>query len=805
MIQHALVGEYFRLVQQSNPLFYYPMGERRGSTVAVDQSGHHRHGTIFSTLGTRIGRGPLGPFTLRESTYHVGDSNADSIQVPDDGSLTETIRSWAFWISRLDTGTGSVNLYQKNSGTGSGRQVQWIGTTDVLRLRSINANVQKYALDSPPVRRRRGLFCVVTWAGIHDVGTGKWYINGVRVPGTESAVVEAVTSGGAVNAVIWIQPTASARSRMHHVACWGYELDGSQIAEMWAAGSGERKLLIWVPGVAADPAINLSVSDLTPTCQQGEDADPDTFDVTNSGGGTLDYTVSDDADWLSVSPGSGTSTGESDEITVTYDTDGLFPGIYEATITVTDVDATNNPQTIAVTLTVTEGPVIDVTILPRIAVSGGDLDDGALAPFCLEGENAAGQTFDVFNSGVETLRFSISDNVAWLSLSPTTGNSTGGTVTINATYNTSGLAAGTYNATITITSTDASNSPFTVSVNLTVYEINPLTVTPVELENIIGEGRDASDQTLVLSNRSNSPVNWSVASDEAWCIPATTVGSLTSGTLDPGETVELTVEYDSDALAAGVHTATITFNGDSGETPTDVPVELTVLADPRIGTSLPSNPTLSRTIAPGQSLIDNQFGIYNIGGGTLDYEVASDQAWLAVDPDSGLSTGETDQITVSYDVSGLSAGTHNATITITDAAADNSPVEIEVTIVVEEPEPPSNETTMNVSVVRGQNTTRQITLAPASPGYDYEAESDELWLTVDPSTGSVAGISVPVDLEFDSDELDIGVYTADVVFTTTPAGPNSPFTIHVILTVRSGWVDRGIPRGINRGMNSGAI
>jgi hypothetical protein len=48
-----------------------------------------------------------------------------------------------------------------------------------------------------------------------------------------------------------------------------------------------------------------------------------TFDITNCGKGIMDWTVSDDQTWISIGPTSGTTTTETDTITVTIDTRGL--------------------------------------------------------------------------------------------------------------------------------------------------------------------------------------------------------------------------------------------------------------------------------------------------------------------------------------------------------------------------------------------------------------------------------------------------------------------------------------------------
>ncbi|HBA85937.1 MAG TPA: hypothetical protein DCZ95_17780 [Verrucomicrobia bacterium] len=96
---------------------------------------------------------------------------------------------------------------------------------------------------------------------------------------------------------------------------------------------------------------------LAPASQAGVNAANQSFEVWNSGAGTLTYTIMENVTWLSVAPASGTSTGEHDTINVTYNTAALAAGVYNTVITVTaPPPATNSPQTIAVTLTVTPPP-----------------------------------------------------------------------------------------------------------------------------------------------------------------------------------------------------------------------------------------------------------------------------------------------------------------------------------------------------------------------------------------------------------------------------------------------------------------
>lgn len=80
------------------------------------------------------------------------------------------------------------------------------------------------------------------------------------------------------------------------------------------------------------------------------------------------------------------------------------------------------------------------------------------------GANPADQTIEITESGAE-LTWSASKNAAWLTLTPTSGNAP---ASVAASVAIAGLTAGTHNATITVVSSDASNSPQTMAVTLTI-------------------------------------------------------------------------------------------------------------------------------------------------------------------------------------------------------------------------------------------------------------------------------------------------------------------------------------------------
>jgi len=68
------------------------------------------------------------------------------------------------------------------------------------------------------------------------------------------------------------------------------------------------------------------------------------------------------------------------------------------------------------------------------------------------------------------------------------------------------------------------------------------------------------------------------------------------------------------------------------------------------------------------------------GNGLLNWEVIEDCNWLAVNPTSGQSTGEVDDVNVIVDISGLTGGTYNCQLTVDAGGAVNSPQVVDVNL-----------------------------------------------------------------------------------------------------------------------------
>ena len=218
-----------------------------------------------------------------------------------------------------------------------------------------------------------------------------------------------------------------------------------------------------------------------------------TIRVRNSGQGTLNYTLTDDANWLAVNPASGTSTGNEVTHSLTVNTAGLTTGTYTAVVTIADSNAVNNPQVVNVTLT------IGTSLPPAIAVSPSSLTFNAM----VGGPNPATQRIRVRNSGQGTLNYVVTDDAAWMNVTPASGTSTGKDVSHTVSVNIAGLTTGTYTGLITVSSPNATNSPRAVQVTLVIGSVptnNQISISCVP--NSGGTGNTIDVRISILGNTS---------------------------------------------------------------------------------------------------------------------------------------------------------------------------------------------------------------------------------------------------------------------------------------------------------------
>ncbi len=514
-------------------------------------------------------------------------------------------------------------------------------------------------------------------------GTGSISISTV----TSSAVSEPTTSVPSGGSGSTLSSTASASAAA--------PASGSSSSGSSFAGRALQKLLSRMPALAdilsppSSPASNSTPSASSPmigrspaslafsAVQNGSSPAGQIVTISNIGSGTLNWTAVSSATWLSLNGANSASGTNSGSFTATVNPSGLPVGTHNASITISATGATNTPQTVPVTLTVTAAPA------PTIGLSTANLSFTGVQG----GTNPASQTVTITNTGSGTLSWNAIENAAWLSVSPASGTGNG---SITVSVNTAGLAAGTVSAPITITASGATNTPQTITVSLVVTAPATPTIgySPASLSFMATQGgTNPSSQTVSITNTGTGTLSWSVTDNATWLSL-----SPTSGTGNGSVTASVNLT----GLAAGTYNAVITIAGTGAtNTPQTVPVTLTVSAAPTIRLT-PSS--LSFTATQGAANPAAQtVNVTNPGGGTLTWTASDNASWLTLSTTSGTTTTETDPITVSINTAGLSAGTYNATITVSANSATNTPQVVPVTLTINPPATSSATLTWNAN------------------------------------------------------------------------------------------------------------
>ena len=268
------------------------------------------------------------------------------------------------------------------------------------------------------------------------------------------------------------------------------------------------------------PAIGVSSTSLSFTAQQnGSNPAPQLLNIRNTGSGTLSWTASDNAAWLTLSSTTGTGNGT---VTITPVLGSLGVGTHTGTITLSAPGA--QPVAIPVTFSVTPAPT-SITLSPSsltyTGVSGGS--------------NPADQSVNVTANG----NWTASVNAAWLKLNTTSGSGNG---TIIASVDLGNVSTQINNATISVT---AGNTTSTIGVTLTLSP-GSLTLSSNSLAFTATQGLANPASKAIAVQASGS---WTATKTAAWLSLSQTSGAA-SGTI--------TANVDTSKAIQGENQATVT-------------------------------------------------------------------------------------------------------------------------------------------------------------------------------------------------------------------------------------------------------
>jgi uncharacterized protein (TIGR03437 family) len=499
-------------------------------------------------------------------------------------------------------------------------------------------------------------------------------------PGTLSFSAAASTNGGgAWLSVTPAQGSAPPSSSVSVAAKLGSLAAGTYTGQvvLTAFGTaGNSPLTIPVTmTVIQEPTISLGPATLTFTAAAGASNPPaQNLTLANSGGGILSYTLTatttSGGPWLSVAyAGSLTLSGSSSvNWPVNVNLAGLAAGTYTGKITVASGLATNSPQSLTVNLTVTQGTAAALSVSPSSLVF--EAIPGGPAP------NPQTISVSTSTSGVNfTATAATSSGGNWLSVTPS--GTTPGTATVTA--NSSGLAAGSYSGTVTVSAGSA--IPQTVAVVLNVVSGSVILVTPSTLTFASSVGTNPAPQTLAFSVFGGGSLSYSYTTT----VNTSGGGSWLSVTPSSGSgPTTLTVSANVAGLSAGTYIGLISITS-AGTTnnPFSVGVQLTLNNLPAL--VLGSSTVQLTNVSPG--VLTANVPLTTTGTGTANFNLASTTTsgggWLSA---TSSSTTTPASITVTANPAGLAAGSYRGAVTVSSSGASNGPLTINVEFAVSAPQ-----------------------------------------------------------------------------------------------------------------------
>ncbi len=309
-----------------------------------------------------------------------------------------------------------------------------------------------------------------------------------------------------------------------------------------------------VSSLAAAPKLRLVSSTVGPlSITQGANGAVQTVEAYNGGTGALSLSAASSVSWFTPTVGASRActgrTGTCIPVQLTLQTSSLAKGSYTGTLTISDPNAIDAPQTVTVT----------------VQIGGGTPDRVDL--YTPPNGTYTDKTF--YTNSSLTSAISTTDGKSWLSFS-LDGTGTFGFVfpyRFRATHLT-GMAEGTYNGSVTITKSAVAAENKTVPVSYTVTSKAIASVTPASLSFRLAQSAKKQTQYFVVSNRG-------VASLSLTSATATSTGGWLSAQVLAG-TMYVAVSADPAGLAVGHYSGSVTIASNAANASETLPVEFEV-------------------------------------------------------------------------------------------------------------------------------------------------------------------------------------------------------------------------------------
>lgn len=268
------------------------------------------------------------------------------------------------------------------------------------------------------------------------------------------------------------------------------------------------------------------------------------------------------------------------------------------------------------------------------------------------GANQYQSSITLNNGGGGQISWTVHSDAAWLSVTPASG-SFQGSQAVTLSVNHSSLQPQTYTGHLVFAAKDTGAS-LTLAVTMQVKPSPAsLNISTSALKFTAPPGQVVS-QSVTLQNSGGVALNWSGSAITGDGTPWLSL-SPAAGTINPGGSTTALVSAQSQQLAAGQYTGTLTFSGG-----TPVIVALTVLAPANLALS---SSVLTAMVMASQTPTAQSLTLQNTGDLPLSWTASTTQSWLIVTPASGsIAPQSQSSISIAFATASLKPGSYQATL-----------------------------------------------------------------------------------------------------------------------------------------------
>ena len=470
-------------------------------------------------------------------------------------------------VINITEGFGAVLLVAGPAANGEGGDTSGFGTRVLIQFNNLPANLAVYAPQLVTTTTAGGSLTLTLVPGADANGIG----------GTPIAGASPFTANLITGTSITYETTASNISIAEKVSVpLGIFTTGTPgsgtltfsvfLAPISSIGTAVPTTTAPIPRFASveatlqtppgAPIISLSAGTVNFVTSVGSTPPLQLISISNTGGGILNWTAAISSitggNWLTLSP---TSSTANSNLQLNVNSASLQPGTYSATVMISAQSAINSPQALTVNLTVTTTSLL---IVPS-----------SLSFNAVTGSNPAPQQLTILDTGGGRLNWTATVNTPggnWLSLSTTSGVTPS---TVPVLVNASGLVAGKYQGTITVSAPGAA-APQTVIVTL-VLGTPAISLNPTSLLFVTTAGKNPAPQTFTVQNSGGGVLGWT-----ATAVTQSGGNWLSVGPASATAPSTVTVTANAAGLTQGSYTGTITISALSGSGASNSPQTVTV-------------------------------------------------------------------------------------------------------------------------------------------------------------------------------------------------------------------------------------